>query len=222
MTKLTPIAEAVAWSRLRGLRTSESMGKAIRSAWGPSWRKPITPPVPQTSAPSHSAGPCSTAPEKSRPGTRGSSVCSIDPATFLTSLGLTEAALMRMTAVASYGRGSRKVTGCSFDGSPNTVNWIARMAWVPSEIESRPDADPVDVLRTRRFQEAVDGQCPTFALMICIGSMGGSYIELYSIVVSSTESTAKRRGDPLDPKRPSAEQISRASECYDRAECKMQ
>jgi hypothetical protein len=76
------------------------------------------------------------------------------------------------------------------------VNWIARMACVPSEIESRPDADPVDVPSTRRFQEAVGGlQCPTFALMVRIGSMGGYYIKLYSIVTSSNRidgETARR------------------------------
>jgi hypothetical protein len=73
-------------------------GMAISPAWLPSRVKPTSPPVPQTSVPSQSDGPASTTPEKSRPGTRGNKVPSICPATFLTSLGFTDAEWTRTIA----------------------------------------------------------------------------------------------------------------------------
>ena len=82
-----------------GLPAQARTGTAISSACEPSRVKPTSPPVPQTSAPIHSAGPASTTPAKSRPGMRGKVVCCMAPATFLTSLGLIEAAMTRTSAV---------------------------------------------------------------------------------------------------------------------------
>ena len=85
-----------------GLRRRLAAGTAIISAWVPSRVKPTSPPVPQTSAPIHSAGPASTTPAKSRPGMRGNVVCFIAPATFLTSLGFDEAASVGVNYMAAW------------------------------------------------------------------------------------------------------------------------
>src|SRR5271163_1188028 len=101
---------------------------AISSAWLPSRVKPASPPVPHTSAPIQSGGPASRTPEKSRPGTRGSTVPSICPSTFLTSLGFTDAARIRTTAQPRRGWGSGRSTSASFAaGSPKARNCNARI-----------------------------------------------------------------------------------------------
>src|SRR5208337_2674802 len=59
---------------------------------------------------------------------RGRIVCFIAPATFLTSLGLIDAALTRTTAVFSSAVGLGASVNSRTDGSPNALNTIARMA----------------------------------------------------------------------------------------------
>ena len=108
------------------MRRRLTTGTASISAWVPSRVKPASPPVPQTSAPIHSDGPTSTTPAKSRPGMRGGVVCLIAPATFLTSLGLIEAAITRTTAVFACAIGSGTFTALRAEGSPKASNRIAR------------------------------------------------------------------------------------------------
>ncbi len=73
----------------------------------------ISPPVPQTSRPTRSAGPHTITPAKSRPGMRGKIVPCIFPATFFTSLGLI-AAPFTATSTSSP-RGSGVGTSSNFN-----------------------------------------------------------------------------------------------------------
>jgi hypothetical protein len=95
-----------------GLRDSAGPGMAISSAWLPSKVKPVP----------HTSG--LDAPEKSRPGTRGSTVRSICPSTFLTSLGFTDAARIRTTAQPRRGWG---VGPCAADCAPVGVDATGAM-----------------------------------------------------------------------------------------------
>src|ERR1700726_3067044 len=58
---------------------------------------------------------------------RGSVVCFIAPATFLTSLGLMEAAIIRTNAVLSSTAGVATSTNSSTKGSPKVSNRSARI-----------------------------------------------------------------------------------------------
>src|SRR5580704_1773982 len=58
---------------------------------------------------------------------RGNVVCFIAPATFLTSLGLIEAAMTRTKAVLSSRAGAGMSTSLRTEGSPKASNRIARM-----------------------------------------------------------------------------------------------
>jgi hypothetical protein len=62
------------WGGGEDIASIGATGTPISSAWLPSRIEPGSPPVPQTSAPTQSAGPASTTPEKSRPGIRGNVV----------------------------------------------------------------------------------------------------------------------------------------------------
>jgi hypothetical protein len=66
-------------------------------------------------------------PGKTRPGVRGSVVCFIAPATFLTSLGLIEAAMTRTSAVVSLTLGAGISASSRTEGSPKALNCIARI-----------------------------------------------------------------------------------------------
>ena len=124
---MTPIDAASSKLRVLGMRRRLATGAAISSAWVPSRVKPVSPPVPQTSALIHSDGPTSTSPAKSRPGTRGSVLWLMAPATFLMSLGLIEAAMTRTTAVFASAMGAGASTALRTEGSPKASNRIARM-----------------------------------------------------------------------------------------------
>ena len=127
-TKVTPMDAACSKDRLRGLRTSAFAGRRSASAWLPSRVNPTSPPVPQTSAPSHSTGPSATMPAKSRPGVRGRTVPSMAPATFLTSDGLTEAAVTCTKAEPGPATGIGTSTASSTSGGPNCSKRTASMA----------------------------------------------------------------------------------------------
>ncbi len=133
-TKLTPTVEASSKLNRSGLRTSASTGTDINSAWEPSRVNPVSPPVPQTAAPSHSGGPLITTPAKSRPGVRGNTVQSMAPATFFTSDGLTDAASTRMTASVVVAAGSGTSLIRRTPGSPNSLKRKARIC-LSSECE---------------------------------------------------------------------------------------
>jgi hypothetical protein len=59
-------------------------------------------------------------------GIRGSVVCFMAPATFLTSLGLTEAAITRTSAIVSAMAGASTSANSRTDGSPKDLNRNAR------------------------------------------------------------------------------------------------
>src|SRR5580658_7937897 len=58
---------------------------------------------------------------------RGKVVCFMAPATFLTSLGLIDAAITRTRAVVASGAGSATSVISRTEGSPKALNRIARM-----------------------------------------------------------------------------------------------
>jgi hypothetical protein len=64
---------------------------------------------------------------------RGSVVCFMAPATFLTSLGLIEAAITRTSAIVSAMAGAATSANSRTDGSPKDVNRIARMTLSPPD-----------------------------------------------------------------------------------------
>ena len=95
-----PRPKAAACSKLKclGFSTKASTGTDINSACEPFRPNPRFPPVPKTALPFHVAGPSTTMPEKSLPGTRGGFVSEIFPSTLLGSLGLIAAARTRTKA----------------------------------------------------------------------------------------------------------------------------
>src|SRR5207237_3502404 len=95
-----PRSKAAACSKLSclGFSTKASTGTDTNSACEPFRPSPRFPPVPKTSLPFQVAGPSTTMPEKSLPGTRGGFVSEIFPSTLLGSLGLIAAARTRTRA----------------------------------------------------------------------------------------------------------------------------
>ena len=95
-----PRPKVAACSKLSclGFSTNASTGTATNCACEPFRLNPRFPPVPKTSLPFHIAGPSTTIPAKSLPGTRGGLVSEIFPSTPLGSLGLIAAACTRTRA----------------------------------------------------------------------------------------------------------------------------
>ena len=95
-----PRPKAAACSKVSclGFSTKASTGTDTNCACEPFRPNPRFPPVPKTSLSFHVAGPSTTMPAKSLPGTRGAFVSDIFPSTLLGSLGLIAAARTRTRA----------------------------------------------------------------------------------------------------------------------------
>ena len=117
----TPIPAACSKLRFAGRGATNCAGAQRYWAWAPSRVMPSPGPVPHTGRLASVLRLMMT-PEKSRPGVRGSVVCSKSPATFLGSLGFMAAALTSTSSSPDAGVGVGTSSISSTDGGPKWWN----------------------------------------------------------------------------------------------------